>query len=52
VLLVTTAVYSIAIGYFCYIPKERIEEQMKKDLEELKFFYENQSKASEKKNNL
>jgi len=51
-LFATTTIYSIAIGYFCYVPKERIQEEMLKDIAELKFLYEVQNKASEKKNNL
>ena len=41
VLFTLTFLYSTTISYACYIPKESIEESIKRDFEELKFLKEN-----------
>jgi hypothetical protein len=48
-----TLVYSFSVSYFCYVPKERVEERIRRDIEEMKIQFEKnfQNKENSSKKN-
>ena len=49
VLFAFTSIYSITISFLCYVPKEKVEENIRHDIEELKFLQTNKKNLKNKK---